>query len=155
MKEIRIEDIKEGGIRVNLRCCGDKFCTENTITDGQTCFVPTEQQDLSVKIRCIRCRQICEISYNDGVYIIQLPGLVIIYDQGKEICLSGCCDCQNNALCDEYTKSSCREHCVDSHIPGEYSFSCPCKRTHILIVRGDHFHVCTEGECPKLSTKQS
>jgi hypothetical protein len=158
MKEIRVEDNKEGGINLNLRCCGEKFCTNNEIIDGQFCFIPKQQQDMSQKICCIRCRQLCEISYDDGFYVIQLPGLLIVYNQGKkgkEICVSGYCDCQNNTLSDDFTKKRCKDHCVDSRVPGIYTFSCPCNRTHIVIVREDHFHVCSKGECPVLSAQQS
>lgn len=155
MKEIRVSDIEGGGINIVLRCCGGKFCTENRVTIGQIHFVPSEQ-NLSQRIACLKCKRWCEVSYSEGFYSITIPGLEIIYEgQGKEICLSGRCYCQNNALRDDFTKEIRDTHCVDSQRTGEYAFSCPCNRTHILIIRDNHFHVCTEGECPTLTAKQS
>lgn len=163
MEEVRVEDIEGGGIRVNLRCCGyGKFCTDNGEIDDQVCFIPTEQleQDISQKIHCSKCKQYCEIYYSDGCYGIQLPGLTIVYNPGKEICLAGRCDCQNNALKDDFTQKICDSHYVDSQKPGEYTFSCPCGKTRVFVREGDrfhkggHFHICREGTCPILSPKQ-
>lgn len=154
MKEVRIEeDVNRGGIIVNLLCCDHGFCVNGKSVNGQINFFPTEEEP-SITFCCPRCKKSGEISYSDGVYEIIIPGLKISYVLGELICVSGKCHCQNNCLKDDFTKKTCDEHCVRSCKEGVYTFSCPCNRTHVLIVRKDHFHVCSHGECPVLS-KQS
>lgn len=153
MKEVRIEDLEDGGILIAFRCCPDsQFCQDHRIFTGPFRFIPTNIES-SGRIHCMHCKRCCEVSYTEGFYDLQLPGLSIIYNPGKQICISGCCHCQNNWLKDDYTGKLLETHYVDSHQEGEYTFSCPCKKTQILVREG-HFHICLNGNEATLSSEQ-
>ncbi|MFA5080806.1 MAG: hypothetical protein WC472_04280 [Candidatus Paceibacterota bacterium] len=149
IKEIRVQDIDGDGIEISLRCCSEEpFATEQL----KGCLELEE----SWSFDCPTCNQHCEISYdNTGYYTIRLFNLIIVYKPGELICVSGPCYCQNNVLKDGFTGEICKDHCVDSRIEGEYPFICPCDKTHVIVVRTDHFHICSRDERPILESHRT
>ena len=165
MKEIRVADVKKGnpeqnvknGIVATFRCCDHGFHVNGRSIESEVIFFPTEEES-PLKVRCQKCKQCAEISYNDkdGTYEIRLPPEIkISYIPGKFILVSGHCQCQNCCLRDCFTNNVYLEHCVECQQVGEYAWVCICNKTHVLLDRGDHFHVCEKKEQPVLSSKQS